>query len=100
MKKSLLSLLILFLALNAFAHAGHVHTHLGAVTMLHDDGSFMIKTPDGETMHVFVTSDTVYQLADGHPATRADLTIGRRVAVTIATDGKTATLVKLGTMDK
>jgi hypothetical protein len=95
MKKTLL-LLFLFVALNAFAHEGHLHTYIGTITMLHDDGSFMMQTTDGPSLHVAVTAETVYRHADGKSATRADLTTGRRVAVTMAKDGKTATLVKLG----
>lgn len=100
MKKTLISLLLLFAAVHAFAHAGHLHTHMGTVTTLHDDGSFMVKTTDAATIHVTVSAETLFRHADGKTATRADLTTGRRVAVTMAKDGKTATVVKLGAAAK
>ncbi len=96
MKKILFSLLLLSFALNAFAHEGHLHTYMGTVTTLQDDGSFVMTTTNGKLLDVLVSAETVYRHADGKPATRADLTTGRRVAVTTAKDGRTATLVKLG----
>jgi hypothetical protein len=96
MRKLILFTLLLAVGLNAFGHAGEVHKHMGTVTAVHDDGSFMLKKSDGTTMHVLVAKTTHYQHADGKAATRADLAAERRIVVTISTDGKTATLVKLG----
>jgi hypothetical protein len=98
MRKLVLNpLLLLFVsiaALNAFGHAGEVHKYMGTVTTLHSDGSFMLEKTDGKTMHVTVSKATVYQHADGQVAKRDELVAGKRVVVTISTDGKTATLVK------
>ena len=96
MRKLILFALLLVVALNAFGHAGEVHTYMGSVAALHDDGSFMLKKSDGKTMHVFVSDKTAYLRADGKAATRADLTAGKRVVATISRDGKTASTVKLG----
>ena len=95
MRKSALYSLLLLATLNAFGHAGEVHTYLGTVTAVHTDGSFMLKKTDGMTMHVAVTKNTVYLHADGDAAKRAELATGKRVSVTIAKDGKTAARIKL-----
>lgn len=95
MRKFAFYSLLLLIALNAFGHAGEVHKYMGTVTAVHDDGSFMLKKTDGTSLHVFVASTTAYQHADGKAATRAELAAGTRVVVTISTDGKTASLVKL-----
>jgi multidrug efflux pump subunit AcrA (membrane-fusion protein) len=100
MRKFILFSLLLLVALNAFGHAGEVHKYMGTVTALHDDGSFMLKKTDGETTHVVVATTTAYRHADGRVATRADLKSGNRVVVTISTDGKTATEVKLAAARK
>lgn len=96
MRKFILFSLLLVTALNAFGHAGEVHTYMGTVTALHDDGSFMLKKTDGKTMHVMVSDKTTYMHADGRAAKRAELVAGTRAVVTIAKDGKTASTIKLG----
>ena len=95
MRKFILVSLLLLVALNAFGHAGEVHTYMGTVTALHDDGSFMLKKTDGKTMHVMVSDKTAYLHANGKAATRAELTAGKRVVATISTDGKTASTIKI-----
>jgi hypothetical protein len=95
MRRFLLFSFLLVVALHAFGHAGEVHNYMGTVTAVHDDGSFMLKKTDGKTMHVEVSAKTAYLHADGRAATRADLTAGKRVVVTIAKDGKTATTIKI-----
>lgn len=95
MRKFILLSLLAFVALNAFGHAGEVHNYMGTVTALHDDGSFMLQKTDGDTMRVAVSNATAYLHANGKAASRAELTSGRRVVVTIAKDGKTATTIKL-----
>ena len=95
MRKFILFSLLLIVALNAFGHAGEVHTYMGTVTSLHDDASFMLKKTDGETIHVVVSDKTAYLHANGHAATRAELTVGKRAVVRIAKDGKTATTIKI-----
>lgn len=88
------SLLLLLAATAAFGHAGEVHTYMGTVTELHDDGSFLLKKTDGKEMHIQVSRTTAYVHADGHAAKAADVVVGKRVVVTIAKDGKTATKIK------
>lgn len=95
MRKFILFSVLLVVALNAFGHAGEVHTYMGTVTAIHDDGSFMLKTTDGKTKHVQVSKTTTYLHADGKSAKRTELATGKRVVVTIAKDGKTATTIKL-----
>ena len=95
MRKLILFTLLLAAALNAFGHAGEVHTYMGTVTALHGDGSFMLKKTDGKAMHVLVSDKTSYLHATGKAAKRADLTAGKRVVATIATDGKTASTIKI-----
>jgi hypothetical protein len=60
----------------------------------------MFKKTDGKTMHVAVSKNTAYLHADGTAASRDDVTAGTRAVVTIAKDGKTATLVKLASSRK
>lgn len=100
MRKLILFTLLLAAALNAFGHAGEVHKYMGTITAVHADGSFELAKTDGKTMHVLVAKTTVYQHADGHAATRSELAGGMRVVVTIAKDGKTASLVKLAAAKK
>lgn len=95
MRKFILYSLLLLVALNAFGHAGEIHSYMGTVTALHDDGSFMLKKTDGKTMHVLVSDKTAYLHANGKAATRAELTAGKRVVATISTDGKTASTIKI-----
>ena len=95
MRKFILLAHLLFVALNAFGHAGEVHTYMGTVTATHDDGSFMLQKTDGRSMLVAVSKTTAYLHADGKAATPADLSAGKRAVVTISKDGKTATTIKL-----
>ena len=90
MKKTLAALALLLLAATAFAHAGHAHTYMGTVTMLHDDGSFMIKTTDGKDVTILTSPATTWDPA------RSDLAVGKRVVVKMTPDGKTASSVKMG----
>lgn len=96
MRTFVLYSLLLLVALGALGHAGEVHTYLGTVTTLREDGSFLLKKTDGKTMHVAVSARTSYLRADGRAAKRAELVAGKRVAVTISRDGKTATTIKVG----
>ena len=90
-----LSILFLFAATLAFAHAGEVHTYMGTVTTVHTDGSFMLKKTDGETIHVAVANTTKWFHANNKAAKPADLKVGTRAVVKISTDGKTAMSVKM-----
>jgi hypothetical protein len=92
---SLLLVVVSTVAVNAFGHAGEVHTHMGTITMLHEDGSFVMKKTDGKSMHVEVAKTTRYLHADGHAAKHAELAAGKRVVVTLSKDGRTATTIKL-----
>ncbi len=96
MRKLALFSLLLLAASSAFAHAGEVHSYMGTVTMLHDDGSFMMKTTAGKEIAVATSATTTYKHADGKPAKHTDLAVDTRVVVTMSTDGKTATSIKLG----
>ena len=89
-RNTIAALAVFLLAAAAFAHAGHVHTYMGTVTMLHDDGSFMIKTTDGKDVTILTSSATTFDPA------RTDLAVGKRVVVKMTLDGKTAASVKMG----
>jgi hypothetical protein len=95
MRKLVLYSLLLLISLNAFGHAGEVHTLMGTITMTHTDGSFMMKKTDGKTVHVGVTKSTVLRHLDGHPAKASEVVSGKRVSVTFAKDAKTATIIKI-----
>ena len=88
-------LLLLLAATGVFAHAGHMHTYMGTVTMLHDGGVFMMKTTDGKEVTVKTTDQTSFLHADNHAAKLSDLAVDMRVVVKMNTDGKTAAVVKM-----
>jgi hypothetical protein len=100
MKKLILASLFLLLAGNAFAHAGHVHTYLGHVTMLHDDGSFMMKTTAGEALAIATNANTVWRHANNRIASKSELAVGQRVSVRMMKDDKTAASVKMSGPEK
>jgi hypothetical protein len=96
MKKNFaITILLLFVVTSAFAHAGHVHTYMGSVTMLHGTNGFMMKTTDGKDLTVQTTPKTIWLRADGHAAKSSDLIVGSRVVVKTNVDGKTAASVKM-----
>jgi hypothetical protein len=92
---SLLLAVVTFAAFHAFGHAGEVHHYMGTVTALHDDGSFTLERTDGKSIDVAVSASTAYLHADGKAASRADLTVGKRVVATISKDGRTASTIKV-----
>jgi predicted TPR repeat methyltransferase len=94
MRKLALSLLLLVVATQVFAHAGEVHKYMGTVASLNADGSFALKKTDGATIQVAVSNTTAFRHADGSTAKRDELAAGRRVVVTISKDGKTASEIK------
>src|SRR5207302_2950773 len=92
-----LSLLVLLANTNsaAFAHAGHVHTYMGTVMMLHNRTEFTIKTTDGKDVTVATTPKTAWLHSDGHAAKQSELAAGSQVVVKMNIDGKTAASVKM-----
>jgi hypothetical protein len=94
-KRIALSLFFLLASTAAFAHAGHVHTYMGTVTMLHGNTQFVMKTTDGKDLTIDTTPTTSWLHADGHAAKQSELAVGSRVVVKMNTDGKTAASVKL-----
>ena len=99
-KRVAVTFLIALTATLAFGHAGEVHTYMGTITTLHDDGSFMLKTTDDTTMHVAVAKTTKFLRADGQAAKASELKIGSRVVVKMSKDGKTALSVKMAVTKK
>ena len=96
MKRTLaVTLLLLFTASLAFAHAGHEHVRMGTITTIHKDGSFMLQTEKDEMWHIVVSDQTVLQYADGTPAKRTDLAVDKRVVVKMDKDGAVALSVKI-----
>ena len=93
--KRLFAFALFFVAVSAFAHAGHMHTYMGTVTMLHGNGVFMMTTPEGRDVTVQTTSSTTYTDADDHPAKVTDIAVGTKVVVKMNVDGKTAASVKV-----
>ncbi len=95
MKKTLVSIAILFVVTaSAFAHAGHVHKHLGTVTAV-DGHAFTMTLTDGDVVEIQTSPQTVFTHADGHAARSGELAAGMRVVVTMAKDDKTAASVKM-----
>jgi uncharacterized GH25 family protein len=89
------SLFLLLAAASAFAHAGHIHTYMGSVTMLHGDNAFMMKTTDGKDLTIQTSPKTIWKNAAGHAAKVSDLAVGTRVVVKMNVDGKTAASVQM-----
>ena len=94
MMRKLMAVVLLFAAATAFAHAGHHHKYLGTVTAMHDD-QVTIHTTDGKDVAFTVTKETAFKRGDAD-ARRAEMTVGTRVAVEMAMDGKSAMVVKMG----
>ena len=96
MKKMLaISLFVLLTAGSVFAHAGHTHTYMGTVTMLHGRTMFMMRTTDGKELTITTTDKTEWLHADGHAAAQSDLAVGSRVVVKMNTDGKSAASITM-----
>src|SRR5256885_210358 len=101
MKKMIaFSLLLLLAGATAFAHAGHAHTYMGTVTMMHGGGEFMMKTTDGKDLTIKTTDQTTFTHSDNHAATLSELAVGMRVVVKMNTDAKTAASVKMSDAKK
>ncbi len=101
MKKAFAISLVLFLAVgSAFAHAGHAHTYMGSVTMLHSDTELMMKTTDGKDVTIQTTPKTIWLHSDGHTAKKSELAVGTRLVVKMNTDGKTAASVTISAPTK
>jgi glutamate synthase domain-containing protein 1 len=90
-----ISLFLLLAVTSAFAHAGHIHTYMGNVTMLHGDNAFMMKTTDGKDLTIETSEKTSWLHSDNHAAKKSELAVGTRVVVKMSMDGKTATSVKM-----
>ena len=73
MRKPLAILALLLVAAAAFAHAGHMHTYMGTVTMLHGDNAFMIKTTDGKDVTIETSPKTEFTTSEGHAAKKSDV---------------------------
>ncbi len=96
MKKLIaVSLFLLLAVTNAFAHAGHIHTYMGSVTMLHGANAFMMKTTDGKDLTIQTSTKTKWLHSNNHAAKQSELAVAQRVVVKMMTDGKTADSVKM-----
>jgi hypothetical protein len=101
MKKLIaLSMFLVATTLPLFAHAGHAHTYMGTVTMLHGDHAFMMKTAEGEELMIQTSPKTTWAHQDGHVAQQGELALGDRVVVKMTTDGKSAASVKMNAPKK
>ena len=92
---AIITLLFLFTATIAFAHAGEVHTYLGTISGINEDGSFVMKMTNGKERAVIVSRSTTYTYSDGHKAEHSELAAGLRISAKISKDGKTALNVKI-----
>lgn len=99
-KQFAISLFLLIAVTGAFAHAGHIHTYMGSVTMLHGDNAFMMKTTDGKDLTIETSPNTTWLHSDNHPANKSELAVGTPVVVKMSTDGKTAASVKMSAPKK
>jgi hypothetical protein len=95
MKKLAALSLFLLTVSNAFAHAGHIHTYMGSVTMLHGANAFMMKTTDGKDLTIEASPKTKWLHSDGRGAKASELAVGQRVVVKMTPDDKTADTVKM-----
>ena len=95
MRKLIFLLFTLVVCASAFGHAGEVHTYMGTVTTVNDDGSFVVKKTSGEDLAVATSAKTAFLYSDDSPAKRSDLVAGMRVVVKISTDGRTASTVRM-----
>lgn len=99
--RKLIALLFFFATVTpAFAHAGHIHTYMGTVTMLHGEHAFMMKTTEGKDLTIDTSAKTKWAHADGHVAKSTELAVGDRVVVKMMTDDKTAASVKMSPAPK
>jgi len=89
------SLFLLLAVTGAFAHAGHIHTYMGSVTMLHGNSAFMMKTTDGKDLTIQTSPKTKWMHSDSHAAKSSELAVGQRVVVKMMVDDKTADSVKM-----
>ncbi|HWS72448.1 MAG TPA: hypothetical protein VN605_10050 [Thermoanaerobaculia bacterium] len=89
------SILLLLASTAAFAHAGHAHTWMGTVTMLHSKSEFMMKTTEGKNLTIATTPKTGWLHSDGHAAKQGELAVGSRVVVKMDANAKTAASVKM-----
>lgn len=94
MMRKLMAVVLLLAAATAFAHAGHHHKYLGTVTAIHET-HVTIRTTDDKNVTFEVTKETAFKRGDA-AAKRAEMTVGTRVAVEMALDGKSAMVVKMG----
>jgi hypothetical protein len=90
-----LTMFFVLVGTSAMAHAGHAHTYMGTVTMLHSSTQFMMKTTDGKDLTIDTTPKTAWLHADGHSAKASELAVGSRVVVKMNVDGKSAASVKV-----
>ena len=101
MKKAVAaSLFLLLIVTSAFAHAGHIHTYMGSVTMLHGDKAFMMKTTDGKDLTIQTSPKTKWLHSGSHAAKSSELAVGQRVVVKMMIDGKTAASVTMSAPPK
>ena len=98
--KKLIAAALFLVAVSAFAHAGHIHTYMGSVTMLHGGGAFMMKTTDGKDLTIQTSTKTKWLHSDNHAAEKSELAVGQRVVVKMMIDGKTADTVKMSAPPK
>ena len=94
------SLFLLLAVTSVYAHAGHIHTYMGSVTMLHGDNAFMMKTTDGKDLTIQTSAKTKWLHSDDHAAKSSELAVGQRVVVKMMADGKTADTVKMSAPPK
>jgi hypothetical protein len=94
------SLFLLLAVTSAFAHAGHIHTYMGSVTMLHGPNAFMMKTTDGKNLTIQTSPKTKWLHSDNHAAKKSELAVAQRVVVKMMADGKTADTVKMSAPQK
>lgn len=95
-----ISLLLLVGATHAFAHAGHAHSYMGSVTMLHGRTEFMMRTTDGKDVTIKTSPNTKWLRSDDRAAKESEMAVGQRVVVKMAADGKTAAIVKMSARAK
>lgn len=89
-----ISLVTFLAAATAFAHAGHQHAFLGTIKSVNAN-QLVVETTEHKDVTFTLTEKTML-MKGTETATRADLVAGKRVAVSVENDGRTAKTVKIG----
>jgi uncharacterized protein YxeA len=93
--KKLFALLAIAFLIGAPTLFAKSKSYSGTVTMLHEDGGFMMETKDGTVVTVQTSSKTKFTHANNKAGKHKDLAEGMHVDVKMMSNGKTAESIKM-----